>query len=63
MNQTMAEIAAYYNRLPGVKPVTKFESRDAAITRIWAVLRSEPAEKPKVVLRDYYRLNLEKQAT
>jgi hypothetical protein len=62
MNQTIAEIAAYY-RLPGVKAVTKFESRDAAITRIWAVLRLEPAEKPKVLLRDDYRLNLEKQAT
>jgi hypothetical protein len=41
----MAEIAAYYNGLPGVKPVKKFESRDVAVTRIWAVLS---ADKPKV---------------
>jgi len=42
-DQTMAEIAAYYNGLPGVKPVKKFESRDVAVTRIWAVLSPEPA--------------------
>ena len=35
-DQTMAEIAAYYNGLPGVRPVKKFESRDVAVTRIWA---------------------------
>ena len=40
----MAEIAAYYNGLPGVKPVKKFESRDVAVTRIWAVLSPEPAQ-------------------
>jgi hypothetical protein len=34
-DQTMAEIAAYYNGLPGMKPVKKFESRDVAVTRIW----------------------------
>jgi hypothetical protein len=50
-DQTMAEIAAYYNRLPGVKPVKKFESRDVAVTRIWAVLSPEPADKPTVALR------------
>ena len=38
-------IAAYYNGLPDVKLVKKFESRDVAVTRIWAVLRSD---KPKV---------------
>jgi hypothetical protein len=39
----MAEIAAYYNGLPGVKPVKKFESRDMAVTRIWtAVSRDKP---------------------
>jgi hypothetical protein len=38
---TMAEIAAYYNGLPGAKPVKKFESRDVAVTRIWAVLRPD----------------------
>jgi hypothetical protein len=27
-DQTLAEIATYYNGLPGVKPVKKFESRD-----------------------------------
>jgi hypothetical protein len=37
-DQTMAEIAAYYNGLPGVKPVKKFESRDVAVRRIWAAL-------------------------
>jgi hypothetical protein len=42
-DQTMAEIAAYYNGLLGVKPVKKFESRDVAVTRIWAALRPEPA--------------------
>jgi hypothetical protein len=41
-DQTMPEIAAYYNGLPGMKPVKKFESRDVAVTRIWAVLRPEP---------------------
>jgi len=49
-DQTMAEIAAYYNGLPGVKPVKKFESRDMAVTRIWtAVSRDKPnvARKPK----------------
>src|ERR1700686_5433634 len=44
-DQTMAEIAAYYNGLPGVKPVKKFESRDVAVTRIWAALSPD---KPKV---------------
>jgi hypothetical protein len=29
-DQTMPEIGAYYNGLPGVKPVKKFESRDVA---------------------------------
>jgi hypothetical protein len=47
-NQTMAEIAACYNGLPGVKPVKKFESRDVAVTRIWASLSPEPADKPKM---------------
>jgi hypothetical protein len=49
-DQTMAEIAAYYNGLPGVKPVKKFESRDVAVTRIWAVLspdKPQVARKPK----------------
>jgi hypothetical protein len=42
-DRTMAEIAAYYNGLPGVKPVKKFESRDMAVTRIWtAVSRDKP---------------------
>jgi hypothetical protein len=45
-DQTMPEIAAYYNGLPGVKPVKKFESRDVAETRIWAVL-GKVARKPK----------------
>ena len=45
-DQTMAEIAAYYNGLPGVKPVKKFESRDVAVTRIWTVL-GKVARKPK----------------
>jgi hypothetical protein len=49
-DQTMAEIAAYYNGLPGVKPVKKFESRDVAVARTWAVLspdRPKMARKPK----------------
>ena len=49
-DQTMAEIAAYYNGLPGVKPVKKFESRDVAVTRIWVVLspdKPQVARKPK----------------
>ena len=46
-DQTMAEITTYYNRLPGVKAAKKFESRDVAVTRIWAVLCPEPASKPK----------------
>ena len=51
-DQTMAEIAGYYNALPGVKPVKKFESRDVAVTRIWAALSPELAagkvvRKPK----------------
>ena len=37
-DQTMAEIAAYYDGLPGVKAVKKFESREVAVTRIWAAL-------------------------
>jgi hypothetical protein len=37
-DQTMPEIAAYHNGLRGVKPVKKFESREVAVTRIWAVL-------------------------
>src|SRR5260370_33388434 len=44
-DQTMAEIAAYYNGLPGVKLVKKFESREVAVTRIWAALSPD---KPKV---------------
>jgi hypothetical protein len=35
-DQTKAEIAAYYNGLPALKPVKKFESREIAVTRIWA---------------------------
>ena len=49
-DQTMAEIAAYYNGLPGVKLVKKFESRDVAVTRIWAALspdKPQVARKPK----------------
>jgi hypothetical protein len=49
-DQTMAEIAAYYNGLPDVKPVKKFESRDVAVTRIWAALSPDKpmvARKPK----------------
>lgn len=46
-DQTMPEIAACYNGLPGVKPVKKFESRDVAVTRIWAARSPEPAaDKP-----------------
>jgi hypothetical protein len=51
-DQTMPEIAAYYNGLPGVKPVKKFESREVAVTRIWAVLspdKPQVARKPKAV--------------
>jgi hypothetical protein len=47
-DQTMPEIAAYYNGLLGVKPVKKFESRDVA--RIWLVLspdKPQVARKPK----------------
>jgi hypothetical protein len=44
-DQTMPEIAAYYNGLPGVKAVKKFESREVAVTRIWAALSPD---KPKV---------------
>jgi hypothetical protein len=53
-DQTVAEIAAYYNGLPGVKPVKKFESRDVAVTRIWtAVSRDKPnvARKAKGAAR------------
>ena len=49
-DQTMAEIAAYYNALPGVKPVKKFESREVAVKRIWAALSPDKprvARKPK----------------
>ena len=49
-DQTMAEIAAYYNGLPGVKPVKKFKSREVAVTRIWAALspdKHKVARKPK----------------
>ena len=49
-DQTMPEIAAYYNGLPNVKPVKKFESREVAVTRIWAVLspdKPQVARKPK----------------
>jgi hypothetical protein len=42
-DQTMPEIAAYYNGLPGTKPVKKFESRDVAVTRIWARFSPSPA--------------------
>ena len=48
-DQTMAEIAAYYNGLPGVKPVKKFESREVAVSRIWAVLSPDTAaDSPNV---------------
>src|ERR1700720_1164405 len=50
-DQTMAEIAAYYNGLPGVKPVKKFESREVAVTRIWAVLSPESPSKGTKVAR------------
>jgi hypothetical protein len=43
-DQTMAEIAAYYNGLPGVKPVKKFESRDVSVTRIWAIIGGKSAD-------------------
>ena len=44
-DQTIAEIAAYYNGLPGVKPVKKFQSRDVAVN---ADLGGSYREKPKV---------------
>lgn len=44
-DQTMPEIAAYYNGLPGVKPVKEFEVRDVAVTRIWAVLSPESGRR------------------
>ena len=47
-DQTMAEIAAFYNGLPDVRPVKKFESRGVAVTRLWAALSHERAGKPKV---------------
>ena len=50
-DQTMAEIAAYYNGLPDMKPVKKFESRNVAVTRIWAILSPAPDtadDRPKV---------------
>jgi hypothetical protein len=49
-DQTLPEIAAYYNGLLGVKPVKKFESREVAVTRIWAALSPDKpnvARKPK----------------
>jgi hypothetical protein len=49
-DQTMAEVAAYYNGLPGVKPAKQLESREVAVTRIWAALspdRPKVAQKPK----------------
>ena len=44
------KLRAYCNGLPGVKPVKKFESRDVAVTRIWAVVspdKPQVARKPK----------------
>jgi hypothetical protein len=37
-DHTGAEVLAFYNGLPGVVPVKKFESRDVAVRRIWAAL-------------------------
>jgi hypothetical protein len=35
-DQTLQELAVYHDRLAGVKPVNKFESREAAADAIWA---------------------------
>jgi hypothetical protein len=34
----MRLLVELWNRLPGVRPVTKFENRDIAITRLWREL-------------------------
>jgi hypothetical protein len=49
-DQTLPEIAAYYNGLPDTKSVKKFESREVAVARIWVVL-GKVARKPKVARR------------
>jgi hypothetical protein len=54
-DQTMMEIAAYYNGLPGAKAVKKFESRDVAVTRHLGGLRPEPAAEPKVARKPSQR--------
>ena len=62
-HQTMPEIAAYYNELPGVKPIKKFESRDVAVTRIWAVATKPLSAPPRAQEQNLigYRQDLKSQ--
>ena len=41
--KTAKELVAFHNALPGVKPVTRFESRDVAVKRIMRHLANVPA--------------------
>lgn len=49
-DQTIAEVVAFYNTLPGVRPTKRFEDRKIAVNRIWAALggslASSPAQTP-----------------
>ncbi len=49
-DQTMSEVVAFYNGLPGVKGTKRFEDRKIAVSRIWAALGgaadSAPAQTP-----------------
>jgi hypothetical protein len=42
-DQTMSEVVAFYNGLPGVTPTKRFEDRKIAVNRIWAALGGAPA--------------------
>lgn len=40
-SMTLAQLAAHYNELPGVSPVKKFASKEAAIKRIEAAIATQ----------------------
>jgi len=53
-DHTTAEVLAFYNALPGVKPVKRFEDRKIAVTRIWAALQGTEAAAAAGPLADAF---------
>jgi hypothetical protein len=48
----VARLIEIWNSLPGVKPVTKFTSRNVAIRRIWAAIQNLEEPAPAAAVAD-----------